>query len=115
MKPSTAIWLVRAKPRFGKLQELRGRLDSGEITVMHPFGESLYEGLTKARIKRDEGFAYWEEEDYCHPPLAEERRAVLDDYFDNLSVLEDVKENGRAWKKIAALPSMWEAANKALR
>jgi hypothetical protein len=30
--------------------------------------------------------AVWEEEDYCRPPLAQEREAVLDHYFEELSV-----------------------------
>lgn len=102
-----AIWLVKAKPRVRKLPELRKRLDSGEISMMRPFGESLYEGMINARIKDEDGFAYWEEEDYCRPPLAQEREAVLDKYFDDLSVIEDVKEHGRAWAMIEDLPPMW--------
>src|ERR1700730_12952843 len=110
-----AIWLVRARPRISKLQELKERLDSGEIAAMRPFGTALHEGMRDARLKRDEGFAYWEEEDYCHPPLAQEKKAVLDHYFDDLSVIEDAKEHGSAWKQIADLPSMWEENNKTTR
>ncbi len=63
------FWLVTAKPRVEKLRELRERLDSREISRMRPFGRSLENGLINARL-RDDGFALWEEEDYCVPPLA---------------------------------------------
>ncbi len=29
-----------------------------------------------------DGGAIWKKEDYCRPPLAQERAAVLDQYFD---------------------------------
>ena len=45
---------------------------------------------------RSDGVAVWEEEDYCDPPLAQEREAVLDDYFGDLRV-EAVKEGGGGW------------------
>lgn len=44
-------------------------------------GEALSTGLNNARWQAD-GIAIWEEEDYCSPPLAMERAAVLDKYFD---------------------------------
>ncbi len=103
-----AIWLVKARPKLEKLGELRERLDSGEISAMKPFGESLEEGLRNARIRDDDGFALWEEEDYCRPPLAQERAAVLDDYFSRLSV-EDVGTAGRGWDRIERLPSLWKS------
>ncbi len=102
-----AIWLVKARPRKEKLDALRKRLDSGEIEAMHPFGIALDGGLRNARFNSEDKFAYWEEEDYCHPPLAQEREAILDEYFDLLSVVEDVKERGRAWKKLEGMPSIW--------
>jgi len=39
------------------------------------------------------------------PPLAQEREAVLDDYFGDLRV-EPVRE-GDGWEKIAALPRLF--------
>jgi hypothetical protein len=51
--------------------------------------------------------AVWEEEDYCTPPLAEERQAVLDDYFQDLRV-EPVAE-GAGWRKIEQLPYLFQA------
>jgi hypothetical protein len=50
----------------------------------------------------------WEEEDYCTPPLAQERTAVLEDYFQDLRV-EKVKE-GEGWSKIDVLPRFFSAA-----
>jgi hypothetical protein len=50
--------------------------------------------------------AVWEEEDYCSPPLAQERAAILDTYFKELDV-ERVEKN-EGWKKIASLPKMWQ-------
>ena len=99
------FWLVTAKPRVERLGELRRRLDSREISRMRPFGRSLENGLANAKLRED-GSALWEEEDYCVPPLAQERTAVLDYYFDNLTV-EDIGDPGRGWEKLADLPSLW--------
>jgi len=49
----------------------------------------------------------WEEEDYCRPPLAQERAAVLDRYFEALAV-EAVAE-GTGWQRIAELPPLFPA------
>ena len=78
---------------------------------MRPFGMSLDTGLRGARIKSSDGFALWEEEDYCRPPLAQEREAVLDDYFDELTV-EDIGDEGRGWEKIDDLPSLWKQSGR---
>ena len=43
--------------------------------------------------------------DYCQPPLAEERAAVLDHYFEELTV-EPVVE-GTGWELIEPLPAMF--------
>ena len=99
------FWLVTAKPRAERLGELRRRLDSREISRMRPFGRSLENGLVNAKLRED-GSALWEEEDYCVPPLAQERAAVLDYYFDNLTV-EDIGDPGRGWEKLTNLPSLW--------
>lgn len=100
-----AYYLVQAKPVEELLPELRQRLDSGEIRVMRPFGQALQYGLDNARLKED-GLAVWEEEDYCTPPLAQERAAVLDAYFKELNT--ERVEKGNGWKKIESLPGMWK-------
>ncbi len=100
-----AFYLVRATPDDIRLDELRSRLDSGEIRHMCPFGEALYDSLNRARVEAS-GQMVWEEEDYCHPLLAQERVAVLDDYFSNLTV-ERVEE-GQGWQRIDHLPRLWD-------
>jgi hypothetical protein len=49
----------------------------------------------------------WEEEDYCRPPLAQEREAVLDRYFEDLSV--ERVERGSGWEQISDLPPLFPA------
>ena len=88
----------------GRLDELQQRLARAEFMSLRPFGATLSASFANARIGRD-GVAVWEEEDYCWPPLAEERAAVLDDYFHDLRV-EPVKE-GEGWSKIATLPRLF--------
>ena len=99
-----AYYLVQAKPIDNLLTELRERLDSGEIKIMKPFGNALQYGLDHARLQEN-GIAIWEEEDYCVPPLAQERAAILDTYFKELTVESVEKTEG--WKRIESLPMLW--------
>lgn len=99
-----AFYLVQAKPVDALLNELRQRLDSGEISVMRPFGRALQYSLDNARMQ-DNGVAIWEEEDYCVPPLAQERAAILDTYFRDLAVERVDRDKG--WEQIEALPNLW--------
>ncbi len=100
-----AYYLVKAKAHEDLLTELSGRLGSGEIHSMRPFGPALDFSLRNARVDAD-GWAVWEEEDYCRPPLAMERAAVLDTYFHDLSV--ERVEQDQGWKQIGALPRLWD-------
>ena len=102
-----AYYLVTAKPIRAKMNDLRKWLDSGEIRAMRPFGRALQMGLDNARWQT-EGVAIWEEEDYCVPPLAQERAAVLDEYFTNLQVEHVNKDEG--WKQIESLKKVWDNA-----
>jgi hypothetical protein len=97
-------YLVRAMPREDRLRELEARLARGEFLSLRPFGRALTHALANAR-RHPDGGAVWEEEDYCRPPLAEERAAVLDHYFESLTV-QPVSEGG-GWKEIAALPRLF--------
>lgn len=99
-----AYYLVTANPIEEKLPTLQQKLEAGEIAPLRPFGTALDYSLRNARVNED-GQAVWEEEDYCRPPLAMERQAVLDHYFTNLSV-EPVTE-GAGWRQIENLPSLW--------
>ena len=69
-----AFYLVSAVPKHGRLDELGERLERAEFMSMRPFGATLSASLKNARIRKD-GVAVWEEEDYCAPPLAQERAA----------------------------------------
>jgi len=92
-----AFYLVSAVPKQSLMEELGERLGRDEFIAMKPFGRSLTHALRNARIRKD-GVAVWEEEDYCSPPLAQERAAILDTYFTSLGV-EKVQE-GKGWARI---------------
>jgi hypothetical protein len=99
---------VRARPRTDRLAELRERLDDGEVRGMDPFGEAMTRSLDNTRLDPDTGEAVWVEEDYCSPPLAMEREAVLDDYFEDLRVVHEDVDPEEGWGRIDELPSLWE-------
>ena len=101
-----AHYLVTAQAITDRLAELKERLDAEEIRPLRPFGQALDHGLQNARLN-EVGLVVWEEEDYCHPPLAMEREAVLDHYFTDLSV-KPVRQ-GDGWREIDSLPSLWES------
>jgi hypothetical protein len=98
-----AHYLVRARPRRDKLDELEAQLRADAYRDLQPFGRALTRGLRGARIACDG--AVWEEEDYCSPPLAEERAAVLDAYFEDIAVEPVAK--GEGWRRIRALPALF--------
>lgn len=100
-----AFYLVRARPRAAKLEELEERLRADAFVDLEPFGRALTKGLRDARVEA--AGAIWEEEDYCSPPLAEERAAVLDAYFDDLTV--EAVTPGQGWQRIATLPRLFPA------
>ena len=103
-----AHYLVSAVPRTERLADLAARLARDEFRPLEPFGRALTKSLAGARRLPD-GKAIWEEEDYCRPPLAEERAAVLDDYFDALSVEPVHRDDG--WKRIENLPRLFPELN----
>jgi hypothetical protein len=100
-----AHYLVKAKFHKNLLAELRSRLDSGEIRGMRPFGPALQYSLENARVDQS-GWAIWEEEDYCRPPLAQERAAVLDTYFTELDT--EPVTRGEGWARIESRPMLWD-------
>jgi hypothetical protein len=101
-----AFYLVRATPKQDLMEALQARLACDEFVSLRPFGKALTHALKNARIRED-GVAVWEEEDYCDPPLAQEREVVLDAYFEDLRV-EAVKK-GAGWERIARLPRLFRA------
>src|SRR5262245_62187949 len=92
-----AFYLVSAVPRQELMEDLSARLQRDEFTGLRPFGQTLSRSLKAAR-QRPAGAAIWGEGDYCRPPLAEERAAVLDRYFSDLRV-EPVSE-AEGWKRM---------------
>ena len=99
-----AYYLVSAIPREEHLPDLEARLARDEFIPLRPFGVALSQSLRDAR-RRPDGVAVWEEEDYCRPPLAEERAAVLDRYFDGIDV--ETVRRGAGWKQIDDLPRLF--------
>lgn len=102
-----AYYLVRAKPKPAGLPRLAGLLAQDAFVDMRPFGRALTDSLKNARLAED-GLAVWEEEDYCTPPLAQERAAVLDEYFDDIEV--ERVEPGEGWRRIEGLPRLHSQA-----
>jgi hypothetical protein len=100
-----ALYVVRAKPKGELMADLRKELNSGRISQLRPFGEELQHGLENARMYA--GYAYWVEEDYCSPPLAMERRSVLDRYFDDITV-ERIESEEEGWNRIKDRPMLWK-------
>ncbi len=98
------FYLVQAQPKSGKMDELRRALVRDKFSNMRPFGKALTKGLKGARI-HENGSAFWEEEDYCIPPLKQERAAVLDHYFDDIRVARVNKGDG--WQYIEKLPKLF--------
>jgi hypothetical protein len=102
-----AFYLIKARPRKELLESPHGELSSGKISKMRPFGKSLQYSLENARINtEDSDFALWVEEDYCSPPLAMEREAVLDKHFSSITV-EKVKSEKEAWSRLEDKPRLW--------
>ncbi len=96
-------YLVHARPRPGVLPRLGDLLAQDAFLPMRPFGRALTHSLKNARTGED-GRAVWEEEDYCSPPLAQERAAVLDKFFTEIMVQR--VEPGEGWARIAGLPPL---------
>ena len=102
-----AHYLVRARLKQAFANYLYERLGKREFLHIQPFGGSLTRALENIRHDPLTGEAVWEEEDYCSPPLAMKQRAVLDQYFDEITV-NKVSE-GEGWTSIDRLPSLWGA------
>lgn len=101
-----AYYLVSGTPRADRMDDLQKRLEADEFVPLRPFGPTLSGSLRNAR-RRPDGVAVWEEEDYCQPPLAQERGAVLDPYFDQLQI--ERVNRGEGWERIAELPPLFPA------
>ncbi len=99
-----AYYLVIARLKPDRLPALRMNLEQKKYAQVRPFGGSLTYSLNHARLRED-GFATWEEEDYCSPSLAQERSAALDEFFDDLVVTPVGR--GQGWAEIDNLPRLF--------
>jgi hypothetical protein len=98
-----AHYFVKARPPEN-LRALRAEMESGSIQALRPFGMELHQCLRNARRTPD-GWAVWEENCYCSPPLKQER-SVLDRYFSDLTTETISKDAG--WARIEDLPKLLE-------
>lgn len=103
-----AYRFVRARPKRERLPELRDRLADGDIEQLDPFGRAMTTALENARFDPATDEAVWIEEDYCTPPLAMERDAVLEEYFDGITVVADDVDETVGRQRIDDLPGLWE-------
>lgn len=99
-----AYYLVEARVDEENETDLRDKVEKKSFLSLKPFGKALWFGLENARLN-DSGLWVWEEEDYCSPPLKQEREAVFDHYFRELKT-EKVAE-GEGWKRIKHLPRVF--------
>ena len=99
-----AYYLVEGKVNPKTEEDLKHKIEKQTFSSLKPFGKALSFGLENARTGRS-GVWLWEEEDYCNPPLKQEREAVFDRYFEAVKT-EKVAE-GEGWKKIKNLPRVF--------
>ena len=99
-----AHYLVTAKPKPDLMEGLLSNLRNDAYVSMRPFGKGLTYSLRNARLRED-GYAIWEEEDYCSPPLAQERAAALDEFFEELTVAP--VRAGAGWRQINQLQPLF--------
>jgi hypothetical protein len=99
-----AHYLVTARPIADRSATLLENLRKRVYVSVRPFGNAMTYSLENARLRED-GYATWEEEDYCSPPLAQERAAALDEFFDELEVTP--VRAGAGWSKIESLPRLF--------
>jgi hypothetical protein len=104
-----AHYLVAARPLVHRMEELENKLSERTFLELRPFGRALTASLEGARRMPD-GTAVWEEEDYCRPPLAQERAAVLDQYFEEISV--QPVEQGQGWQQLDGLPLLFPLTSR---
>jgi len=67
----------------------------------------LQYSLEHARWDDDNNHIVWIEEDYCSPPLAMEKEAVLNRYFDDIRV-EVVSSQEEGWNRIKDKRLFWK-------
>jgi hypothetical protein len=107
-----AFYLVEGHPYGERLDDLEQKLADDAFVELRPFGPTISHSLRNAR-RRPDGTVVWEEEDYCSPPLAQERAVVLDDYFQEIEVASVAEGDG--WARVEGLPLLFpELADETL-
>lgn len=76
---------VSARLRDERAAELHRRLTDGSLLAQKPDGREIVESLQRARVQPD-GRVEWTELCFCRPPLAHERRTVLDAHFEDMRI-----------------------------
>ena len=100
------FYLVKAKVK-NNIFKLRQEMESGKIKKLIPYGNYLHNSLKNAKKDDKDGiYEVWIEEDYYSPPLAIERKSVLDRYFTDI-VREIVESEEAGWAKIKDKTSIW--------
>jgi hypothetical protein len=99
-----ASYLVKGRPKPGKLPKLRRKLELGDIALMRGFGVSLEFGLKNAKRSED-GNVLWEQQSDSTPTLSQERRAILNEFFREKSAKEVAK--GQGWEEVKLLQPLW--------
>jgi hypothetical protein len=99
-----AYYLVEGKINPKTEGDLKNKIEKHTFISLKPFGKALSFGLENARIEQPDVWL-WEEEDYCTPPLKQERAAVIDRYFETIKT--DKVAEGEGWKKIEHLPRVF--------
>ena len=84
--------------------KLKRKLDLGDIAQKRGFGDSHQSGLKNAKRSAD-GDVLWEQRSDSTPPLSQERRAILNEFFRDIAV-EEVAE-GTGWERIRRLEPLW--------
>src|SRR5689334_11474778 len=92
-----AHYLVTAKPKSDLDGRTSGQSAKERILINAAFRQGTHLFAPKRATSRG-SYATWEEEDYCSPPLAEERAVALDKFFEDLSVAS--VRAGAGWQEI---------------
>lgn len=101
-----AHYIVRARLKPERADELRRRLAVGAYEDVKPFGRGLSYSLKHARREPDTDAVVWEVQCFCTPPLAAERPAILDRYFAEIET--EAVSKGEGWERIQDFPRLWE-------
>lgn len=101
-----AVYLVKAKPKLTLMGDLKMKLKQGEIYRLQPFGNDLELSLKNAKLS-EEGYVYWVEEENQSSHLETERKAVLDQYFTDIEIVEVNGLPQSSWERLKDIPPLW--------